>query len=121
MDTANCIPDIEHALRALGDLLAADGQRIGVVLLGGAALNLLGVIERVTRDVDVLALAHGGRESRLTRPDPLPPFLTAAAARVRPTDADLRAAAAWVRTQDPSPAVATAVEKVVAYVRGARG
>jgi hypothetical protein len=40
---------------------------------------------------------------------------------LRPTDADLRAAAAWVRTQDPSPAVATAVEKVVAYVRGARG
>jgi hypothetical protein len=59
MDTANRIPDIERALRALGDLLAAD--------------------------------------------------------------ADLRAAAAWVRTQDPSPAVATAVEKVVAYVRGARG
>jgi hypothetical protein len=193
MDTTR-IPDIERPLRAVGDLLAAAGQRVGIVILGGAALNLLGVVDRATRDVDVLALAGSGRGSRLARPDPLPEALVSAAARVardlglapdwlnagvasqwetglprglagrlhwrryggldvgvvdrrdlvffklyaaaddtgpgsvhvrdllalQPSDAQLEAAAAWVRKQDPSPAMATALEQVIAYVRGER-
>lgn len=195
MDTPQTVPDIERALRALGDLLAAARERMGIVVLGGAALNLLGVVERPTRDVDVVAFARRGRRSPLERPDPLPPAFMAAVSRVardlglapdwlnavagsqwdtglprglrgrlhwrryggldvgivdrhdlvlfkvyaavdatgpasihvqdllalRPTDAELRAAVAWVRTQDPSPAIATALEKVAAYVRSARG
>jgi CBS domain-containing protein len=195
MDTPTILPDIERALQAVGALLASRGERVGIVVLGGAALNLLGVVDRATRDVDVVALARGGRRSRLERPDPLPPALASAVARVardlalspdwlnavagsqwdtglprglrgrlhwrryggldvgivdrrdlvffklyasadatgpasvhvqdllalRPTDEELRAAARWVRTQDPSPAIATAVEKVLAYVRSVRG
>ena len=47
--------DIEKALDALGELLTAEGTEFGIVVLGGAALNLLGIVERTTRDVDVLA------------------------------------------------------------------
>jgi hypothetical protein len=193
MDTTRRIRDIERPLRAVGDLLAAAGQRVGIVILGGAALNLLGVTDRATRDVDVLALARGAR-SRLARPEPLPAALTSAAARVardlglapdwlnagvasqwdtglprglagrlhwrryggldvgvvdrrdlvffklyaaaddtgpgsvhvgdllalRPSDVELTAAAAWVRKQDPSPAMAAALEQAIAYVRGPR-
>jgi len=46
---------IDIALTRVGDLLAADGERFAVVVLGGAALNLLGVVDRTTRDVDVVA------------------------------------------------------------------
>jgi hypothetical protein len=158
-------------------------------------LNLLGVVERLTTDVDVLALGHPGRRSRLSRPEPLPPVLVSAVERVarelglspdwlnaavssqwdtglprglpgrvvwrrfgglevglvgrrdlvffklyaaadatgpasvhvrdllalRPTDEELRAAAAWVRKQDPTPPMAVTIGKVVAYVRGVRG
>ena len=193
MDTF--ITDIERALRAVGALLASRGERTGIVVLGGAALNLLGVVDRATRDVDVVALAPKGRRSPLERPDPLPAALTAAVSRVardlalspdwlnavagsqwdtglprglrarlhwrrydgldvgivhrrdliffklyasadatgpasvhvpdllalRPTDQELHEAARWVRTQDPSPAIATALVAVMAYVRRARG
>ena len=50
--------DIERALHALGELLALDGIEFGVIVLGGAALNLLGIVERATRDVDVLAISY---------------------------------------------------------------
>ena len=82
MNTSTPIPDVERALRALGEILAALGERVGIVVLGGAALNLLGVVERLTTDVDVLALGHPGRRSRLSRPDPLPPVLVSAVERV---------------------------------------
>jgi hypothetical protein len=45
------------ALARVGELLAADGEAFALVVLGGAALNLLGIVERATRDVDVLASA----------------------------------------------------------------
>jgi hypothetical protein len=38
--------DIEKALDALGELLTAEGTEFGIVVLGGAALNLLGIVER---------------------------------------------------------------------------
>lgn len=55
------IPDIERALRAVGELLAAERVSAGIVIVGGAALNLIGVVHRATRDVDVLALAQPRR------------------------------------------------------------
>jgi hypothetical protein len=46
---------VETALGALGELLAADGIGASVVVVGGAALIVLGYVDRVTQDVDVIA------------------------------------------------------------------
>jgi hypothetical protein len=77
--------DIERTLLALGELLAAEGVEIGVVVLGGAALNLLGIVERTTRDVDILAITNSTTDLdqlSLHAPDPLPEPLTRAIIRV---------------------------------------
>ncbi|HEV7175483.1 MAG TPA: hypothetical protein VGN29_08315, partial [Solirubrobacteraceae bacterium] len=47
--------------------------------IGGSALLALGLIDRPTRDVDVVALREAGV---LTKAKPLPPGLVAAGARV---------------------------------------
>ena len=74
---------IERALAATGELLAADGEVVRVVVVGGAALNLLGIVARTTRDVDVIALSEGaGGMPRLTSPAPMPPALERAIAIV---------------------------------------
>lgn len=87
---------IERALSAVGDLLAADRQEVRVVVVGGAALNLLGIIERSTRDVDVIALgvATGGAV-HLVRPESLPVTLQRAVATVA---RDLDLPANWMNT-----------------------
>jgi len=56
---------IDQALAAVGDLLAARGARIAVIIVGGATLNLLGIVSRSTGDVDVIALADRDAEGRL--------------------------------------------------------
>lgn len=67
---------IEPALAALGALLEAEGCEVRVVVVGGAALGLLGVVERPTRDVDVLAIAvERDGVVRLAPPEPLPQAL----------------------------------------------
>jgi hypothetical protein len=78
--------EIHDALRLVGELLAAEGASFAIVILGGAALNLLGVISRSTTDVDIVAFASersaGGAESaRQLHPPPQPmpePLLRAA-------------------------------------------
>jgi hypothetical protein len=90
--------DIERALDALGELLAAERVEIGIVVLGGAALNLLGILERTTRDVDVLALTSSVSENGLpllTPPEPLPQPLKRAMERVA---RDFRLPKDWVDT-----------------------
>lgn len=76
--------DIGNALQAVGELLAADDQRIGIVVIGGAALNLLGIVDRATRDVDIVAVTEvpGHPESLARPPLPLPAALTAAITQV---------------------------------------
>lgn len=76
--------DIDNALQAVGELLAADDQRIGIVVIGGAALNLLGVIDRATRDVDIVAVTTvPGHPEQLARPPlPLPAALSSAIKQV---------------------------------------
>ncbi len=49
--------DIEEALGRVGQLLAAEGHEYAIVVLGGAALDLLGIVDRDTGDVDILAFA----------------------------------------------------------------
>lgn len=73
--------EVDPPLRALGELLAREGDHFGLVIVGGAALNLLGLIHRPTEDVDVLAF--GTREPDtgmqiVPPPSPLPDVLTKA-------------------------------------------
>jgi hypothetical protein len=65
--------DIRAALAAVGELLAAEGEEFSIVIIGGAAMNLLGLTSRPTRDVDILAWGIG---SEIVRPpQPLPDVL----------------------------------------------
>jgi len=59
-----------EALQAVGERLAYDGATCTLVVVGGAALNLLGIVDRPTIDVDVLARVGddgGKRCNRRTR------------------------------------------------------
>lgn len=67
---------LHEALAAVGELLADRGHQIEVVAIGGGSLLLLGLIERPTKDLDLVALVAG---DRLIKPDPLPAALLEAA------------------------------------------
>ena len=86
---------IERALTALGELLAADGDEVHLVAVGGAALRLLGLIDRTTSDVDVIARLPDASAS-VSPPDPLPPAVVQAAAAVA---RDLGLPADWLNTE----------------------
>lgn len=76
--------ELEEVLSAVGDLLEAQ-KRIGIVVVGGASLNLLGLIERTTGDVDVIASVRSPEEKSelmLVPPDPVPEPLAKAIERV---------------------------------------
>jgi hypothetical protein len=51
---------IEHVLELLGRLLAERGFSYEIVVVGGSALLLLGLIRRPTHDLDVLAVVEDG-------------------------------------------------------------
>jgi hypothetical protein len=185
------------ALAAAGDLLARRGEHAAIVVVGGTALNLLGIVSRVTRDVDVIAIGTPSREGEpadLRAPDRLPQPLADVIATVSrdlglpidwlntvvavpgrvalppgfalrlswrqygglwvgivgrfdliclklhaaadqadagsrhfadlmalaPSDEDLAAAVAWVRTQDPSAPMALVLDLVIEHVRKTR-
>lgn len=65
----------EELLLALGEQLAARGERYELVVIGGSALLALGLAERTTRDVDIVALRS---DAGLDSADPLPRGLRAA-------------------------------------------
>ena len=69
----------KQALEALEEQLRVQGERLELVVGGGAALIALGLVERATRDVDVVALRSG---EGLAPADPLPEPLASAAATV---------------------------------------
>lgn len=48
--------DINKALNALEAQLRRLGMKIEIVVCGGAALNAMGLVQRVTSDVDVLGI-----------------------------------------------------------------
>jgi hypothetical protein len=70
---------MDQALHALEEQLRATRESFELVVIGGSALQALRLIDRATRDVDVLALADG---KDLLSADPFPAELTAAANRV---------------------------------------
>lgn len=74
-------PMLEQMLTAVGELLRERGSSADIVILGGAALDLLGFVDRSTRDVDVLARLDA-ETGRLRHPEPLPEPLRDAIARV---------------------------------------
>lgn len=84
---------LEQALEALAAQLAARGTRHQLVVIGGSGLIAIGLIERPTRDVDVVALATG---RGLEPADPLPADLVEAALRVA---ADLDLEEKWLNAE----------------------
>ncbi len=87
---------LDTVLAALGDLLSAEGEAIRLIVVGGAALGLLGLVGRTTTDVDVIARVEGGEPPVPLPPEPLPEVLTRAAATVA-RDFGLRAD--WLNTE----------------------
>lgn len=51
---------LTRLLHALGERLALTDDRAELVVIGGAALTILGFVDRTTRDVDVVALLEDG-------------------------------------------------------------
>jgi hypothetical protein len=86
---------IEEALSALGALLHAAGERHAVVVVGGATLSLLGLVQRTTSDVDVIARARRSPPDQLEliQAEPFPSSLQNA---VRVVARDLRLDEHWM-------------------------
>jgi Nucleotidyltransferase of unknown function (DUF6036) len=70
---------LDEILGALDQQLAALGGSVELVVIGGAALLVLGFVARPTRDVDVLALVEDGLPRAADR---FPPELAEASRRV---------------------------------------
>jgi hypothetical protein len=66
---------LERALAALGDVLADRGTSVDIAVVGGGALMILGLIQRSTADLDVIAVVDRGQ---LTSARPLPHLLNEA-------------------------------------------
>lgn len=55
---------LEQALQILGEILATRGEHHDLAVVGGGALLILGLIDRPTRDLDVVARVESDRWSR---------------------------------------------------------
>jgi hypothetical protein len=64
----------DELLQALGEQLAVRGEHYELVVIGGSALLALGLVERTTKDVDIVALRSG---QDLEGAEPLPEGLRA--------------------------------------------
>jgi Nucleotidyltransferase of unknown function (DUF6036) len=85
----------EELLQALGEQLGAVDERYELVVIGGSALLALGLVERTTKDIDIVALRS---DRGLDSAEPLPPGLRAAGDLVA---RDFRLPAEWL---NPGPA-----------------
>lgn len=123
---------LDSALTLLGQLLQDRGERFEVVAIGGGSLLLIGLIDRPTKDLDLVALREGDVLAPAGRP--LPAALAEAVEDVaRVLDlppnwmnggpdsllrfglpaGELRAAARWTRTHDSSEGFATMLAGVL--------
>lgn len=90
---ANTRSDFEEAFRRLGQYFeSVQADELRLVIVGGAALNLLGLVSRTTTDADVIAVDVDGT---LVAPDTLPPALLDGAAIVATS---LRLPKDWLNT-----------------------
>jgi hypothetical protein len=89
---------IETALAAAGDLLRAAGEEISIVVVGGATMNLLGIVRRSTNDIDVIAQAFRDGEGalRLSQAEPFPATLQTA---IRTVARDFGLLANWMNAE----------------------
>lgn len=87
---------------ALGEQLAAAGQRFELVVVGGTGLLALGFIERSTRDVDLVDQGPGKHEADLRA--------------LSPSEEELLAAARWSRRHDPSEGYAQVLREVLVHM-----
>lgn len=71
--------DLVRALDVLGELLADRGLSFEVHAIGGGSLLLLGIIDRPTADLDLVAIVQDGR---LSSAAPMPPRLKEAVTEV---------------------------------------
>jgi len=109
------------------------GLGLEAVVVGGAALGLLGVTDRQTRDVDVLQPAFSGTALTLRalgRTDLLKTKLFALCDRgtdlpdcvaLEPTADELAEAQAWVALQDANPGWPDHVQRALDDLRGRLG
>jgi hypothetical protein len=77
--------EIEQILAALGEQLDALYAVIPeLVVCGGSALNILGLVSRTTKDVDIIAFAKSLPNGNMiiSKAEPLPPALIEAAMKV---------------------------------------
>jgi hypothetical protein len=77
--------DVETILSALGEQLDQIAKEpFELLVCGGSALNILGLVQRATKDVDVLAYVKRDKEGKfqLIKADPLNPELITAAKKV---------------------------------------
>jgi hypothetical protein len=63
---------LDGALKVLGDLLADRGHHFAVVAIGGAGLHLIGLIDRPTKDIDLVALVEDDKLVSVGRSLPPP-------------------------------------------------
>ena len=81
---------LEQALETLGRVLEQRGLEYEIVVVGGSALLLMGIIRRPTKDLDVLAVVRNGE---YVTAQPLPEGLQQA---VRDVAAGLGLASDWL-------------------------
>jgi len=77
--------EIVNALRALGEIMLSQGEPTAVVAVGGTALILQNIVERTTRDVDIIAIGRHlgeGEPTEIESPDPFPEALVLAISKV---------------------------------------
>jgi len=77
--------DVETILSALGEQLDQIAKEpFELLVCGGSALNILGLVQRATKDVDVLAYVKRDEKGKiqLIKADPLNPELITAAQKV---------------------------------------
>ena len=67
---------LEDALELLGELLTERNAEVEVVAIGGGSMLLLGLIERATKDLDIVAVVSAGQ---YVCAKPLPEVLRSAA------------------------------------------
>lgn len=67
--------ELDRALRLLGQVLQDRGLTYELAVIGGGALAMIGLIDRSTKDLDVVALVHDGS---IDSAEPLPPPLAEA-------------------------------------------
>lgn len=85
--------DVDKALTALGEQLAAiKSAPMDLLVCGGSALQALGLVQRTTQGVDVLALVSGDSEA-LSTAEPLPDPIVEASQKV---GRDLNLAHGWI-------------------------